>query len=111
MQYCSLQGKGYARIRQDYEDFYTRRMYYRIHVCPRRLRRTQPRICVEAYVKCILMDGMFKPCARSHLATADALSSNAFQDCFNRPIASAPDRVIDVLVRTPVSGQKCVPIV
>ena len=26
------QGKGYARIRQDYEDFYTRRMYYRIHV-------------------------------------------------------------------------------
>ena len=26
------QRKGYARIRQDYEDFYTRRMYYRIHV-------------------------------------------------------------------------------
>ena len=31
---CLAQGKGYARIRQDYEDFYTRRMYYRIHVCP-----------------------------------------------------------------------------
>ncbi|KAL3137882.1 hypothetical protein ABBQ38_005134 [Trebouxia sp. C0009 RCD-2024] len=25
--------KGYAPIRQDYEDFYTRRMYYRIHDC------------------------------------------------------------------------------
>lgn len=24
--------QGYAPIRQDYEDFYTRRMYYRIHV-------------------------------------------------------------------------------
>ena len=28
--FCPLQ--GYAPIRQDYEDFYTRRMYYRIHV-------------------------------------------------------------------------------
>ena len=27
---CSLQ--GYAPIRQDYEDFYTRRLYYRLHV-------------------------------------------------------------------------------
>ncbi len=26
--------QGYAPIRQDYEDFYTRRMYYRIHVRP-----------------------------------------------------------------------------
>ncbi|KAI8111776.1 hypothetical protein M9435_004275 [Picochlorum sp. BPE23] len=25
--------KGYAPIRQDYEDFYTRRMYYRVHDC------------------------------------------------------------------------------
>lgn len=49
---------GYAPIRQDYEDFYTRRMYYRIH------------------------------------------------DCFNRPIASAPDAWIDVLERTPVDGQR-----
>ena len=24
--------QGYARIRQDYEDFYTRRCYFRIHV-------------------------------------------------------------------------------
>ena len=24
--------QGYAPIRQDYEDFYTRRMYYKIHV-------------------------------------------------------------------------------
>ena len=30
--YAMLQ--GYAPIRQDYEDFYTRRMFYRIHVCP-----------------------------------------------------------------------------
>ena len=27
---CTLQ--GYAPVRQNYEDFYTRRMYYRIHV-------------------------------------------------------------------------------
>ena len=33
------------------------------------------------------------------------------QDCFNRPIASAPDRVIDVLTRTPVNGQKCAPAI
>lgn len=26
--------QGYAPIRQDYEDFYTRRMFYRIHVSP-----------------------------------------------------------------------------
>eukprot|EP00884_Botryococcus_braunii_P017085 jgi/Botrbrau1/405/Bobra.110_2s0055.1 len=44
--------QGYAPIRQDYEDFYTRRMYYRVH------------------------------------------------DCFNRPLASAPDAYIDVLLRT-----------
>ena len=25
--------QGYAPIRQDFEDFYTRRMYYRLHVC------------------------------------------------------------------------------
>eukprot|EP00208_Stichococcus_sp_RCC1054_P003757 CAMPEP_0206138564 /NCGR_PEP_ID=MMETSP1473-20131121/3408_1 /ASSEMBLY_ACC=CAM_ASM_001109 /TAXON_ID=1461547 /ORGANISM="Stichococcus sp, Strain RCC1054" /LENGTH=284 /DNA_ID=CAMNT_0053532031 /DNA_START=188 /DNA_END=1039 /DNA_ORIENTATION=+ len=48
----------YAPIRQDYEDFYTRRMYYRLH------------------------------------------------DCFNRPICSAPDAHMDVLLRTPVTGQK-----
>ena len=28
---CCL-AQGYAPIRQDYEDFYTRRMFYRIHV-------------------------------------------------------------------------------
>ncbi|GAB4817159.1 hypothetical protein N2152v2_004205 [Parachlorella kessleri] len=28
-----MQVVGYAPIRQDYEDFYTRRMYYRIHDC------------------------------------------------------------------------------
>ncbi|KAK9829134.1 hypothetical protein WJX72_004074 [[Myrmecia] bisecta] len=50
--------KGYAPIRQDYEDFYTRRSFYRIH------------------------------------------------DCWNRPIASAPDAWIDVMERTPVDGQK-----
>lgn len=48
----------YAPIRQDYEDFYTRRMYYRLH------------------------------------------------DCFNRPICSAPDAHIDIMLRTPVHGQK-----
>ncbi|KAK9821210.1 hypothetical protein WJX74_010926 [Apatococcus lobatus] len=50
--------KGYAPIRQDYEDFYTRRLYYRIH------------------------------------------------DCLNRPIASAPGSWIDMVERTPPSGQK-----
>ena len=50
--------KGYVPVRQDYEDFYTRRMFYRIH------------------------------------------------DCWNRPIGSAPDAYVDVLERTPVSGQK-----
>ncbi|CAK0781260.1 hypothetical protein CVIRNUC_005327 [Coccomyxa viridis] len=50
--------KGYAPVRQNYEDFYTRRMYYRIH------------------------------------------------DCWNRPICSAPDAHIQVMERTPVSGQK-----
>lgn len=49
--------KGYAPIRQDYEDFYTRRMYYRMH------------------------------------------------DCWNRPIASAPDAWIDVMERTAPHGQ------
>jgi len=29
------------------------------------------------------------------------------QDCFNRPLTSAPDRVIDVLTRTPIDKQKC----
>ncbi|BDA43509.1 Long chain base biosynthesis protein 2a [Coccomyxa sp. Obi] len=29
----SPERKGYAPIRQDYEDFYTRRMFYRIHDC------------------------------------------------------------------------------
>lgn len=29
---CGLQAAEYAPIRQDYEDFYTRRMYYRLHV-------------------------------------------------------------------------------
>ena len=43
------------------QDFYTRRMYYRIH------------------------------------------------DTFNRPICSAPDSWIEVMERTPVDGQKCVP--
>ena len=48
--------------------------------------------------------------AQTHAHHADAHSSSVLrvQDCFNRPIASAPDRVIDVLTRTPVSGQKCV---
>ncbi|DBB11426.1 hypothetical protein WJX82_000013 [Trebouxia sp. C0006] len=54
----SKRAQGYAPIRQDYEDFYTRRMYYRIH------------------------------------------------DCWNRPIASAPDAWIDVLERTAVCGQE-----
>ncbi len=26
------QNQGYARVRQDYEDFFTRRFYYRMHV-------------------------------------------------------------------------------
>lgn len=28
------------------------------------------------------------------------------QDCFNRPICSAPDAWIDIVERTPVNGQK-----
>jgi serine palmitoyltransferase len=44
--------KGYAALRQDYEDFYTRRAYYRVI------------------------------------------------GCFNRPVTSAPTRVIDIVMRT-----------
>ena len=33
--------QGYAPIRQDYEDFYTRRMYYKIHV--------RQRICLQTH--------------------------------------------------------------
>ncbi|KAL0024670.1 hypothetical protein WJX77_007715 [Trebouxia sp. C0004] len=55
--FVKKKSKGYAPIRQDYEDFYTRRMYYRIH------------------------------------------------DCWNRPIASAPDAWIDVMSRSAPSGQ------
>jgi len=29
---CFLQTRGYAQVRQDYEDFFTRRFYYRMHV-------------------------------------------------------------------------------
>ena len=31
----------------------------------------------------------------------------AGQDCWNRPIASAPGAYLDVMERTPVAGQKC----
>lgn len=32
------------------------------------------------------------------------------QDCFNRPISSAPDAHVDVLLRQPPQGQKCVTV-
>lgn len=47
---------GYAPLRQDYEDFYTRRAYYRL------------------------------------------------VDCFNRPVAGPPDRVMDVVLRSSPKG-------
>eukprot|EP01024_Parvocaulis_polyphysoides_P001295 TRINITY_DN10352_c0_g1_i2.p1 TRINITY_DN10352_c0_g1~~TRINITY_DN10352_c0_g1_i2.p1 ORF type:complete len:548 (-),score=34.63 TRINITY_DN10352_c0_g1_i2:445-2088(-) len=52
------QKKGYAPIRQDYEDFYTRRLYYRIH------------------------------------------------DCWNRPICSAPDNHVDLILRSQPTDQE-----
>eukprot|EP01025_Chloroclados_australasicus_P027322 TRINITY_DN2712_c0_g2_i2.p1 TRINITY_DN2712_c0_g2~~TRINITY_DN2712_c0_g2_i2.p1 ORF type:complete len:548 (+),score=38.06 TRINITY_DN2712_c0_g2_i2:129-1772(+) len=50
--------KGYAPVRQDYEDFYTRRLYYRIH------------------------------------------------DCWNRPICSAPDNKVELILRSQPIDQK-----
>ena len=49
---------GYAELRQDYEDFYTRRAYYRV------------------------------------------------SSCFNRPVCSAPDRTMAVVMRTETPGMQ-----
>ena len=49
--------RGYADLRQSYEDFYTRRAYYRVI------------------------------------------------ECFNRPVSSAPGRVMDILMRSGKPGQ------
>ena len=44
--------QGYAPIRQDYEDFYTRRMFYRIHVRLKLLHRRSAcaRLCATAQI-------------------------------------------------------------
>ena len=96
---CGLQAAEYAPIRQDYEDFYTRRMYYRLHV---RIHAAMCRI-YDAEIDCVY------PLVLS-VAPTDAPVSliRPKQDCFNRPISSAPDAHVDVLLRQPPQGQKCV---
>lgn len=95
------QRKGYARIRQDYEDFYTRRMYYRIHVSQYTKQPCHDDTAQHPVYATMMMEQRTDEAVRTTIAVLLRL-----QDCFNRPIASAPDRVIDVLTRTPVNGQK-----
>ena len=74
--------------------------------CALRLRRVPSYSCtLQALAQYLALTAICR-CLGINMPPADACC--APQDCFNRPIASAPDRVIDVLVRTPVSGQKCV---
>jgi hypothetical protein len=85
---CLPQAPEYAPIRQDYEDFYTRRMYYRLHV----------RAATLHY------NPLHTSSANASIRIYTVVLTH--QDCFNRPISSAPDAHVDVLLRQPPQGQK-----
>lgn len=46
---CPQAKLDYAPIRQDYEDFYTRRMYYRLHVSIKQLHYAPASVCCGWY--------------------------------------------------------------
>ena len=84
--------QGQAPLRQDKEDFFTRRIYYRVHV---RLAHTARLFCT---CLCTL--------ARNLVVCALQCDVTPVQDAFNKPVASAPDAYIQVLERNPPDGQK-----
>ena len=80
--------QGYAPIRKGIEDFYTRQVYYRIHVRP-------PAAAAAAAAA--------PPPSAARGLTPELAAPHPAQDCWNRPICSAPDAWIDVMERTPVN--------
>lgn len=62
--------------------------------------------CGQRWLHCHLSMDTRDAHALSLGLTVTALSA-ADQDCWNRPIASAPGAYLDVMERTPVTGQKC----
>ncbi len=95
--------QGYAPIREPSEDFYNRRLYMRIHVRIMRHCATPASIsCLGPYVCCCTQRSVEPTNAQHPLMH---LSCASLQDCWNRPICSAPDAWIDVMERHEVEDK------